>query len=149
VAGSGGYGFIAKADEMISRMKAGKAFMTLDPGEEPLAPARIVEGFDHVAVLSSNGKMLIFPFAEMREMAKGRGIILMRPDAGERLIAVDLATSRQVALRGVNRSGKHMVVTIDGGDLEKFKLHRGRKGARITQRIKPAGFVRQSGAPTA
>src|SRR5262249_13592481 len=46
VAGSRGYGFIAKADDMQSRVKAGKQFMTLEPDEEPLAPALVTEGFD-------------------------------------------------------------------------------------------------------
>ena len=38
VAGSGGYGFIAAMQDMVSRVKAGKAFMTLEEDEEPLAP---------------------------------------------------------------------------------------------------------------
>ena len=36
VAGSGGYGFIAAVEDMVSRVKAGKAFMTLEEDEEPL-----------------------------------------------------------------------------------------------------------------
>ena len=38
VAGSGGYGFIASFEDMVSRVKAGKTFMTLDADEAPLAP---------------------------------------------------------------------------------------------------------------
>jgi topoisomerase-4 subunit A len=40
VAGSGGYGFIATFEDMMSRVKAGKTFMTLDENETPLRPCR-------------------------------------------------------------------------------------------------------------
>ena len=36
VAGTGGYGFVATLDDMVSRQRAGKAFMTLEPDEEPV-----------------------------------------------------------------------------------------------------------------
>ena len=39
VAGSGGYGFIAKLGDMAGRVKAGKAFLTLNPEESVLTPA--------------------------------------------------------------------------------------------------------------
>jgi topoisomerase IV subunit A len=44
VAGSGGYGFIAAVQDMVSRVKAGKAFMTLEEDEEPLAPVAMSAG---------------------------------------------------------------------------------------------------------
>src|ERR1035437_8267988 len=37
LASNAGYGFTAKAGDMVSRIKAGKAFVTLDQGDEPLA----------------------------------------------------------------------------------------------------------------
>jgi len=49
VAGSGGYGFIASFGNMLSRVKAGKTFMTLTPDEVPLAPVALASGLDHVA----------------------------------------------------------------------------------------------------
>ena len=56
VAGSGGYGFIAAVQDMVSRVKAGKAFMTLDEDEEPLAPVAVSAALDHVAALSAKGR---------------------------------------------------------------------------------------------
>src|SRR5437870_1344662 len=128
---------------MLSRVKAGKQFMTLEADEEPLTPALIGEDFDHVALLSSNGKLLVFALDQLRELAKGRGIILMRPDHGEKVIAIDLATADRIVVRGANRAGKEMTVTIQGDELAKYKLHRGRKGWRIAHRIRPSGLARQ------
>ena len=39
VAGSGGYGFIASVENMISRQKAGKAFVTVNAGETLCRPS--------------------------------------------------------------------------------------------------------------
>src|SRR5476649_2515674 len=41
LATSAGYGFIAKAGDMVSRIKGGKAFITLDEGDVPLPPSVI------------------------------------------------------------------------------------------------------------
>jgi topoisomerase-4 subunit A len=40
-ANSGGYGFIASVADLVSRNRAGKAFMSLDKGEKPIAPAKV------------------------------------------------------------------------------------------------------------
>src|ERR1035438_6899241 len=38
VASSGGYGFICSIGDMVSNRRAGREFMTIEPGETPLAP---------------------------------------------------------------------------------------------------------------
>jgi len=35
VAGQGGYGFLVKGEDLLSRGKSGKAFLSLDAGEKP------------------------------------------------------------------------------------------------------------------
>src|SRR5262245_30830429 len=127
VAGSGGYGFIASLDDMVSRVKAGKAFMTLEPDETPLPPVPLAEGFDHVAALTQKGKLLVFPLDEMRAVARGRGVMIMRLDDDDRLAAVALATAARVVLRGVQR-GKEAVIEVEGDELARHRLHRARKG---------------------
>jgi len=140
VAGSGGYGFIATLEDMVSRVKAGKAFMTLEASETPLAPVPLTEGLDHVAALSEKGKLLVFPLDEMRAVARGRGVMIMRLDAGDRLAAVALATGERVALRGIQR-GKDAVVAIEGDELARHRLRRARKGYLLARRFKPSGFA--------
>src|SRR4029079_19293385 len=55
VAGTGGYGFIASLEDMVSRPRSGRAFMTLEPDEVPISPVVLAPRLDHVAALSSRG----------------------------------------------------------------------------------------------
>ena len=141
VAGSGGYGFVASLDDMVARQRAGKAFMTLLPGEEPLPPVPLAAGQDHVAALSSRGRLLVFPLAEMREVPRGRGVIIIGLDREETLAAIGLAPTGKVVLQGTNRLGRAVTVTIEGDDLTKHQLHRARKGSLVGQKIRITGFV--------
>jgi len=140
VAGSGGYGFVCSIEDMASRVKAGRAFMTLEPDEAPIAPAPLAAGFDHVAALSGNGKLLVFALEEMRVVPRGRGVIIMALDRDEKLLAVGAATSRRVVVRGTNRVGRQIDVAIEGDELAKHLLRRARKGCRMTAKIKASGF---------
>src|SRR5207244_2632459 len=110
VAGSGGYGFIASFGDMVSRVRAGKAFMSLGDDEEPLPPAPLSPGRDHVAALSANGRVLVFPLNEMRELERGRGVIVMGLDRGERMIAVALTGADKLVVRGTTRAGKEIAL---------------------------------------
>jgi len=145
VAGSGGYGFVARLEDMVARQRAGRAFMTLAPGEEPLAPVPLVPGLDHVAALSSRGRMLVFPLAEMREVPRGRGVIVMGLDGEERLVAVGLATGERVVLQGTNRLGRPVTIAVESDELAKHRLHRARKGSLVAPKIRIEGFVRAAG----
>ena len=140
VAGSGGYGFIASFGNMLSRVKAGKTFMTLTPDEVPLAPVALAPGLDHVAALSSRGRLLVFAVDEMREVPRGRGVIIMGLEGEERLTAVGLATASRVVLQGTNRLGRLVAEVIEGEELAKYRLRRARKGSLVKKRIKVVGF---------
>jgi len=141
VAGSGGYGFIAALEDLLSRQRAGRAFMTLEPDEEPITPVPLAPELDHVAALSSRGRLLVFPLAEMREVPRGRGVIIMGLDNEEKLVAVDLATSSRVMLSATNRSGRLVTITLEGETLAKHLLHRARKGSLVAPKLKVTGFA--------
>jgi topoisomerase-4 subunit A len=141
VAGTGGYGFVATIDDMVSRQRAGKAFMTLEANEAPIAPAALVPGLDHVAALSSRGKLLVFPLAEMREVPRGRGVIVMGLDRDDTLVLVGLGTATKVTVIGTNRLGRPVTHAIEGEALQKHLHHRARKGALIVPKLKVTGFA--------
>ncbi len=74
LASSTGYGFVMSEDEAVANRRAGKQALNVDDG----AQARIclpVEG-DHLAVIGDNGKVLIFPLADLPEMGRGKGVRL-------------------------------------------------------------------------
>ncbi|HVF62618.1 MAG TPA: DNA gyrase subunit A, partial [Casimicrobiaceae bacterium] len=144
VTGSGGYGFVASIEDMVSRVRGGKAFMTLTPNEEPLTPVPLGSGLTHVAALSSKGRLLVFPLDEMREVPRGRGVIMMALDGDEKLAAVGLTSAERVVLKGVNRTGRDVVQVIEGEELRKHLLRRARRGSLVTRRIRVTGFGREA-----
>ena len=76
VASTEGKGFVVNEDEVIAQTKSGKQILNLPIGAKAAACAK-VEG-DHVAVVGTNRKLLIFPLAEVPEMRKGQGVRLQK-----------------------------------------------------------------------
>ena len=76
VASSAGRGFLVRAEELSAEKRTGKQVLNLRPGEEAAvcAPA---EG-DHVAIIGSTHKLLIFPLDQVPELARGAGVILQK-----------------------------------------------------------------------
>ncbi|OWY41016.1 DNA topoisomerase IV subunit A [Xenophilus sp. AP218F] len=128
VAGSGGYGFIARIGDMAGRVKAGKAFLTLDAGEKTLAPAALpaapLDSLQLVAA-ADNGRLLAFPAAELKELAKGRGLMLMALDEGESLTAIGLVAGARALLSTLSVRGKAADEKLA---LAEFEGKRGKKG---------------------
>ena len=81
LAASDGRGFVVPADEALSQTRNGKVVMT--PGDGARAIVCTPAEGDSVAVVGDNRKLLIFPLAEVPEMAKGRGVILQRYHDGD------------------------------------------------------------------
>ena len=141
VANSGGTGFIVKSEDLLTRVKAGKTFMTIENGEEVVRPALVPDKPELAAAFSEEGRMLLFPVDELKELGRGRGITLMGLNDDEKLVAVGFADSKSVTVAGVSRSGKERTVTVSGEDLKKHILHRARKGCLLPGKLKPTGFA--------
>ncbi|MES2344073.1 MAG: DNA gyrase subunit A, partial [Pseudomonadota bacterium] len=73
IASKEGYGFIMPEEEAISARRAGK--QVLNVGAKGAAFAMPATG-DHLGVIGDNGKILIFPLAELPEMPRGKGVKL-------------------------------------------------------------------------
>jgi topoisomerase-4 subunit A len=76
VASTAGDGFIVPSEELVAQTKAGKAVLTVRDGVKTAVCTR-VQG-DSIAVVGDNRKMLVFPVAELPEMAKGKGVRLQK-----------------------------------------------------------------------
>ncbi|OIQ88298.1 DNA topoisomerase 4 subunit A [mine drainage metagenome] len=152
LAGSAGYGFVAPADALSSRVKAGKTFLSVDAGETPvaLAPLRGVDAdgqprtADRVALLSSNGRLLVFGVDELRTLPRGgRGLQLIALEPGETLLAaVPLAAGDGVEVRGSGRGGAARALSFSARQLAEFTAHRARRGKPVgNTAFKPASLV--------
>jgi len=85
LAASSGHGFVTAEDDAVAIKRSGKQVMNVPPGTEAVV-CTFVDG-DSVAVVGENRKMLIFPLAEVPELARGRGVILQRYKDGHLLDA--------------------------------------------------------------
>jgi topoisomerase-4 subunit A len=145
VATSGGHGFIVKSEDLLTRVKAGKTFMTVEDGDEVIRPALVPAKPELAVTLSENGRMLLFAAEELKELGRGRGIKLMGLDDKEKLVAVGFTGAKSVTVAGTSRSGKDRTVTIEGADLQKYLLRRARKGRLLPGKLKPSGVVPSAG----
>src|SRR6185436_6193470 len=71
IASKEGYGFILPEEEAIAFRRAGK--QVLNGTAQVSVP---VGAADHLATIGDNGKLLIFPLAELPEMPRGKGVKL-------------------------------------------------------------------------
>ena len=138
VAGSNGYGFVASVADMITRNKAGKAFLALDKGEKPLPPAPL--SGDTVAVLTQAGRLLLFPLAELKEMAKGRGLMLIDLTKNDEVVGVAVSGGQALLIGGSGRGGKFVEQSLDARAQAAFRSARARRGQEIPFKVKPASL---------
>ncbi len=144
-AGTGGYGFIAGIADLVSRQRAGKAFMSLDKGEKPIKPAKVSHGGTptSLAAISQSGRLLVFPLEELKVMAKGRGLIIQDIGPKDELVAVAVGDGSAFTVRGAGRAGKATDWSVARKDLTTYRGSRARKGQAIPARLKPSGLIGQ------
>ena len=150
LAGSGGYGFLASVEQMSSRLKAGKAFITCAEGETLTRPSPVSGGSGatpltpatHVACASTGGRILSFEIGELNAMANGgRGLKLIDLEARDTLAGA-AAYTRSVRIDGIGRGGKPRDETLEIRSLNNAMAGRARKGKAADLGFKPTGIVR-------
>jgi topoisomerase-4 subunit A len=71
-----GNGFVVVEDEVVANTRKGKQVMNVKTPDE--AKSCIPVAGDHLAIVGENRKMLVFPLAEIPEMARGKGVRLQK-----------------------------------------------------------------------
>ena len=162
LSGSGGYGFVAMVGDMVSRQKAGKAFVTLADGETLCAPstaygvpmgaraepqegeqgAGLLLPATHVICASTGGRILTFEIASLKHMAKGgRGLMLLDLEDKDTLAGA-AAYTRSIRIDGLGRGGKERSETLEIRSLNNARGTRGRKGKSADLGFKPQSVTR-------
>ena len=132
LAGTGGYGLLARMGDLLSRPKAGKAFLALEEGERPLPPSAVGEGLgQQLACLSLTCRLLVFALDELNLQSKGgRGLKLMDLDAKDALVSV-AAFDQALLVSGAGRGGKPKEELLMGSALASYVGKRARKGKTV------------------
>ena len=141
LANTGGFGLLARIGDLTGRQRAGKGFLSLEPGEH-LLPAVAVEA-DHsqVACLSMSGRLLLFGLGELKLQASGgRGLTLMDVDAKDPLVSV-ATFAHALRVVGTGRGGKPREEELRGPALVAHLGKRARKGRKVAGSIKPTRVV--------
>jgi topoisomerase-4 subunit A len=137
-----GYGFRVQLKELLCKNKAGKLLVTLPVGAKVLKPAPISSTTDLLAIVTLQGRLLIFPATELPALAKGKGNKLIQ------IPTVDLNAEKDyvvaIAALPVNAqlkiiAGKRQL-TLKGADIEHYSGSRAKRGLAL-----PRGFQRVDG----
>jgi len=135
---------------MVSRNKAGKAFVALAEGERLCAPSHAagssgsqpLDDATHVCCASAGGRILTFELAELKRMDKGgRGLMLIALEDRDSLAGA-AAYTRSVRIAGVGRGGKEREEQLEVRSLNNARGARGRKGKAADLGFKPATVAR-------
>jgi topoisomerase-4 subunit A len=130
LAGTGGFGLLARAGDLVSRQRGGKAFLSLEGEEKPLPPAVAAGGASRVACLTLAGRLLVFGLDELKLQSKGgRGLTLIDLDAKDALVSA-CVFAEALRLLGNGRGGKPRDEILRGAALEAHVGRRARKGRR-------------------
>ena len=147
---SGGYGFLAQVEHMLSRQRGGKAFIGCNAGETVCAPSHVAGSSGsvalpeatHVACASAGGRLLTFALAELRQMPKGgRGLMLMGLEDKDTLVGA-AAYTRSIRVEGTGRGGKAREEVLEIRSLNNAAAARGRKGKAANWGFKPQRIER-------
>jgi topoisomerase-4 subunit A len=123
---SNSYGFIAPLKGMVARPKAGKAFMKPEDNATILQPLKL-DARTHIAVTSSENKLLVFPVSEVNEYPNGgKGVRMMDIPDKASLSNIELSDglSANIVVKGKSK-------VIEGEAFAKFMLKRAKKGQPV------------------
>lgn len=142
VASDAGYGFIAKLDDLFTKNKSGKSVLKVPEGGRALSLSMLTDmSKDNIVAVTNEGRMLVFPAAELPELAKGKGnkiIGISTPKYKTREeFVIDVVVMRPEA-ELILYSGQRKL-SIKKKDLEHYIGKRGQRGVKL-----PRGYQQVS-----
>ena len=150
LASDAGYGFIVKLEDMYVRNRAGKAVLTVPDNAKALPAVLVTENPNALIAVAAaaegqDGRLLVFPVADLPEMARGKGNKLInipsaKAEAREELVvgvAVVAPGSRLKIVCG-ERS-----MSLSYNELSEYRGERAQRGALL-----PKTYRRVTGLET-
>jgi topoisomerase-4 subunit A len=150
LASDAGYGFVAKLGDLQTKNRSGKAAITLPKGGRVLQPAPIgeVEGA-WVAAVSNEGRLLVFPLADLPQLARGKGNKIIgipgaRVQSREEFVIAVQVLGESDSL--VVYAGKRHI-SLKFSELEHYRGERGRRGNKLPRGFQKVDSMQVEGKP--
>lgn len=143
IASDAGYGFVGTFSDMVSKNKAGKAYLSLPMAAKVMMPQEVIHlETDWCLSISNEGRMLLFPLRDLPSLGKGKGNKLINIPSAKaktreeyvKVIAV-VPDGAQVKILAGKRG-----MTLSAEDLSHYRGERGRRGNKL-----PRGLQRVDG----
>jgi topoisomerase-4 subunit A len=129
-----GYGFVSSFDDMITKNKAGKAYVSLPIAAKIMTPIAITSiETDWCLSISNDGRMLLFPLRDLPVLGKGKGNKLMNIPSAKAKSREEYLTHLTVIPDGASVkvvAGKRGML-LSPSDLSHYVAERGRRGNKL------------------
>ncbi len=130
-----GYGFIVQFKDLLTNYKNGKAIVSLKQGNQLLQPQKIYDlDQDHIAAVTSSGRLLIFTLNQLPSLQKGKGNKIisilktaLKAKGSEKLKFLKILPLNSIL---VIHSGKHFL-KLTPGNQKDYTAMRGRRGRKL------------------
>jgi len=136
----GGFGFIAKIEDMNTKNRSGKALLKVPEGAKALSPYIVKAEDERVALLTNEGRLLVIDVADIAEMEKGKGNKLIQ-------LASSKSSKEQIIAALPFSTGKGLVIsagkkqlTLSKREIEQYVGERGERPEKL-----PKGFQQATG----
>ncbi len=125
----------ATLGDVQATRKSGRQFVNLDDGDVLTYVMPVLEA-DHVLSISSDGRALVQPVAEVKVLAAGgKGVILQKLEAKARIAAACIVGENGVTVRGVTRN-KPAEDAYTARQINNYLGKRAGKGNLLDTRVK-------------
>ena len=135
IASDAGYGFVGRLGDLITKSRSGKAVIKLPDQARPLLSTQVQDDDQWIAAVSDEGRLLVFPIADLPVMTKGKGNKIIsvqgRAKGGDTMLSC-CSFSEKDAL--VIHAGKRSL-TLVPADWVHYQGERSRRGSKL-----PRGF---------
>jgi topoisomerase-4 subunit A len=132
-----GFGFSAKIEELATKNRSGKALLKVPTGAKAIAPVTVNAKDNRVALLTSEGNLLVVDMSDFPDMTKGKGnkiLQLSSKKGGERetvIAAVSLAPKDSLVVHAKSKQ-----LTLTPKELDQYMGEKGQRAQKL-----PKGFT--------
>ncbi len=142
LASDAGFGFIAKLEDLHARVRAGKAVLNLTAGAKVLCPVPVAGSDAVIAAVFGEGRLLVFPVAELPEMARGKGNRIFGVPTGK-----GAEPEKLIAMATLNEGQKLVIwcgersMTLTWKELADYRGERAQRGAVLSRNYRKVDRV--------